>query len=105
MEHHAESDMAAYPQAKSENDPLAHHVSQPGMQRDGKGDDEVPNGGALGSWSLGRFDFRCRDEARQIIRHKIQRFFTAVGATAFFPSLNRKFVVEVRFDLREDPLE
>ena len=42
MEHHAESDMAAYPQAQSENDPLAHHVSQPGMQPDGKGDDEVP---------------------------------------------------------------
>lgn len=97
--------MAACPQAQSENDPLAHHVKQPGMQPDWKGDDGVPNGGALGSWSLGRFDFRCRDEARQIIRHKIQGLFAAVGATAFFPSLNRKLVVEVGFDLGEDPLE
>lgn len=97
--------MAAHSQAQSENDPLAHHVNRPGMRLDGKEDDEVPNGGALGSWSLGRFDFRCRDEARKIVRHKIQGLFAAVGATALFPPLNRKLMVEVGFDFGEDPLK
>jgi hypothetical protein len=75
------------------------------MQPVGKGGDEIANGGELGSWSLGRFDFRCRDEAGQIIRHKIQGLFAAVGTTAFFPSLNRKLMVEVGFNFCEDPLE
>lgn len=88
MQHDAQGDMASDAQTESKNYPLPHHVNQPGLKPDEK-ERTLPKEGELGGRGLGRFNFRCGNQTREVIRHKVQRLFSTVGTTALFTTLNR----------------
>lgn len=88
MQHDAEGDMASNAQAQRKNDPLAHHVNQPGKEPDGR-ERALPKEGELCGRGFGRLDFRRGDKTREVVRHEVQRLFTTVSAAPFFTTLHR----------------
>jgi len=84
VQHHTECDVSANAQTQSKNNPLTHHGSDSGR----KGSTFAENG-MLGGRGLGRLNLRRGDQARQVIRHEIQRLFPAIRPAALLTTLDR----------------
>lgn len=94
VKNEGQSDMAADPKAKGEDDPFPdqRHRSSPIAASKGC---TLSAGGVTLDCCLGRLDLGGRNEAGKIISDKIQGLFPTIRPSPFFASLHRKLVLEI----------